>query len=1733
VIYCLLLLMRLLLLAVHRWSGVLYLTLSMISSIVYIELIKDSMANDLFWPNMSPAGAQMYLTQAFSQHLFMNEKKILDIFDPSSAIIEKSNVLVSQTLWPSYPRTIVYGKQFSTIQSAIQGFRQFDASYTFSLSTQYCWVDFDRRWEIAHTINRQSRCYERYKTNGAVYLEAILRNVDWDEWSSAYYPSFMQGVGNSLIKSSQGQAWLASVPNVFKSIDSEVEFWTDKGIVNFVLQWHNRIQTGLSESITVVNVFGANQPLTTYHVAHSARGPKWTSSGLYWAFFDDLWAASAFNISLVRNSTDFVQHPNIEDAYFIYPFTSASIVIHDTLGPFQSIDTFFITPPSELIDIISTFDSVLLVALQTNATLLTAYKELTKSILDPIPKLWIELNYQYFGGSPMCNTKPATSFVQSTFSFDDVCGQPKPMQLLINPQPALFAYSRLRVAGISALSSCDFCLTSVASCISMTHLLSKLYDGLLANSTIAAIFNSTPSMSDVEIIQFATLNTSSVVLRQSLLQGEWSFFGYVGVYEWVYGHREVISFEGDNQTFAVLSEPLNSISVAPNAIEIPNTTSQYLLATTVTTTAVLVAIAAGTLIFYLRDKSGYSYHLIYYNRIAGPVWLGRPLMLLRSSTAIIILSTSPIVFDTSSGFVRFHFEPRSIFYRLLLASEASWLTDVTTDILLIFTQDIAQIQAHASSMIFWLTIICLESISPIRATAMVDRTCTRVNMEVELTCTSGVVNIGSTSRALIIVGLNFLSIIAGLMIAYACQKFNSDVVKPSTLAMLPAAVLVFCPPKGDAWTMDKSVASMSGIFHFQTNKALWVLDTKTWIIYNVHELSRKVMSLEQLKAPTTTTIAVIKKSSRKQNFMLIAGLLYLVSTVGGSLSYINLARVNFSNDFWWANFNTTGTLTFIANYYNTYRIFKSYYPNVQLDNIAFADTLDYSKINTAVTYTPLYTSIIQFDVVSDISMAIHGLRRTDGCMIPWIATQYCWLDFNRKYSMASTLQRQIRCQKYQTNGAVYLEAPLRNLNWFEFESCWGESFQIAIASQLYDLSWLATIKSNTNSEADEVIYWKSYNITAYRVQWQNYKTIGLIDTFSIENAFGFSYQINLQSTSGIFRLDQETSMKMYWTFARDLWAISLNNSGISGLSLIRESSRFAYQNITPLVVYSTNNTLSSPLSPNFALFATELGPFGSVDLIHVPPPSSLLALTQQILETLSVGLATKGKSSQTAFQALPIMASLMPVPSAILPHFVTGGSFMCDQTAPTLVYAAFGMLLFFASDASCGLELSEMLFPVPQQVLFASIASNLTLDEIPIACSGDSVSPPDCIHLFQSVKNFTTTFLSPTNISLLQQVIQDVASIEIMQYIINTTTSTRELFHQPILDISDPAMILFGWMYLYDWAMGIREVVQLDGDNSTLSIISTFFIPTTFVVDEMEVPKSFSTYCRVLCEYVSYILAVIAIIAGLYSLLNQCTTEGLNLFETNRVGGLVWVGRPLLLVRSLTALAILSTATLELQVIGSVSVLASTRSNASTLMLFLTKFLAAGEVTWLVYIIQDLAMVFTRETTTLYCPISALSTWFVSFCLSIATPVIHQASINRQCSIEIIDYQLVCSSGNLVIGNVYRFSTLIAFSFGISIVFYLYYRYRYPISRYIEYPSSLLSCGGKYLFNRSGWVFKDLYYIDYASAALTGLITIPRDQKLYILDLKTWRILIVDREEILRTNDSGCLHLNNALPLAQ
>ncbi|EQC27344.1 hypothetical protein SDRG_14868 [Saprolegnia diclina VS20] len=839
---------------------------------------------------------------------------------------------------------------------------------------------------------------------------------------------------------------------------------------------------------------------------------------------------------------------------------------------------------------------------------------------------------------------------------------------------------------------------------------------------------------------------------------------------------------------------------------------------------------------------------------------------------------------------------------------------------------------------------------------------------------------------------------------------------PHTHLISAGAEAFLAPKEADIWSLDASTAAMSGFLRFRFQSLRCIFDTKLWLFFFadtdpvvIKSLVGPYESMSRMATPVAVSSSVLAA------LKVWSGLIYLAVTAVGSVSYLRLSTVNLANDLWWATYNTTGTQTFLSNWFNRYLFFNASQPATRLDLPVYADTTDYSPPNTRVSYalpyarlvqyesgrdlammiqglrsmdashdtliaySPNYARLVQYESGRDLTMMIQGLRSMDACNAPWIATSYCWLDFDRQIEMANTLGRQARCDaKYHSNGAVYLESILRNVDWPTFESCWGTSFEIGVAKDIGSLkpngaAWLKSLTSGSSlSVVDEAKVWQSLGVLTYTTQWQNYKALGLHDVFSIENALGMMYDMTLQSTNGSYQSSMSTSWKTYWTFASDLWAIATNGSGIAGRSLLRPSAHFAFANTSLQSLMVLNSTLQTPLDGALRAFSDSIGPFGAVDMYHVQYPPSLAILVRDIREALGVILANTSSNAQEDYANLILMNSMSPVPRRLdrNMYLCASGNILCGQV-PRDLNLSYGLLEFTGVDTMCHTSFNEWVSVSPMQAIVSVIGAGIPLDPttlIPVACTAEAVALTQCLAFLDSVSTFVSRYLSTTVLQSYRSqalvVETDVlqTSVGVVQYVRHVPTNRVELFHQVLFDPSDATMTYTSYALAYDWVVGGREALSVQGDTSSMALLSAASYLATLAASSIEVPRNVAAYLRGLCQYVSFVLVALASVTALYALFGGSAGEGLNLFKINRVGGMIWVGRPLLLARSFTAL--------------------SHAASSSRGVAALTQILAAGEVGWLVYIFDDICMPLTRELSAAYAFKASILTWFIVAALS-------------------------------------------------------------------------------------------------------------------------------------------------------
>ncbi|CAK4728716.1 unnamed protein product [Aphanomyces euteiches] len=1225
------------------------------------------------------------------------------------------------------------------------------------------------------------------------------------------------------------------------------------------------------------------------------------------------------------------------------------------------------------------------------------------------------------------------------------------------------------------------------------------------------------------------------------------------MYEWINGQREVFSFEGDYDTYILMSRHHDFVMLAANAIELPRSACTYLWFVCIYVSAVLLFVFS--LLFVYGAAARFHVdgrNLFFSNRLIGGAWIGRPFLFLRGMTAILVLSTSPSTFRSYGGLTTFDFTPRPAWHSLVIAGEVTWITYVVNDILLPATQPYSTLYAPLSSILCWLVVFFIEYTMPYVAQATIGRDCEIISFMQGLQCNSGEVHIGSTGRT----GLLLLIALGSVVVAFLLTMLPMFAVRslrlpsrtsPSVLLTSTSEAFLFRRPQE---ALDATACVLSGILPLGD----YVFDVKNWIICKAIRVGAMLYSL----APATCTVrpmdimvlgnedcksktAAAKKT--RSRWVGLVGLVWLIEPIVTSFLFFDLSRSLLTNDFLWAEFDVTTTLPFVANWFNFNLQFSFPPSDIHIDAAkygTFSSTTNETTRN--VINSALYAIQIQ-DEANLLSNVVQGLRMMDGCLLPWISTAYCYADFNQTWEMAHSDQRQKRCLDEKANGAVYLETILRNADWSELEVCWGDALDIGIFSSLRStnrgLDWIAAVKNNVLSVSEEVDLWQSHNITRFTTQWQNYKSLGVTESLTVSNPFGLTYPLTLKISNSSFHVSAATSMKMYWSFANDLTSIASNTSILSGKSLLRQSALYGFQNISIQMAMAQRGILILPLDPALTVFNTLIGPFGTVDMKRVAVPTTLRDLYQSMRQYLLTTL-NSNPVAEKAFWSTYTLYFLTPIPQAWNGLPLWGGDINCGVNFGGSYNTPF---MFFSSTGLCGNYLNDFISEYSYNVILAVMAANL-MDSNATAWQLIKDRDPTHSSILTNALNSSTSFLTrfvpkedvaSFDVESVKVYIRDDVGLELIQYLSYDQSQSVNLSRINLFAPTEPDFYFFSWLYLFSWVEGKREVMTFQADLDAITTISTVFNMVERTVGSEELPTNLSFYFYNIVLYISIILGCVGLLACVYIVSSRGYIEGKNMEHFSLVAGHVWVGRPLVLLRGLAAAAFLATSRLNLIRPNGGLVAYLECPNESWLLVILS----AAELGWLVNIIHDTCSVFTREFTA---QCFSISTWIVCGVAAIwtfAAPAHHAITISRKCRVLAVDFDVECLSGVVEIGSFSRFRGLIGVSIGGCALGYLLVRIRHRWSTpppKVTWLSFFLYSAAKHKFERTimtEWEHRGVYYLDKASAALTGLIALQFKGACYILDIKTWRIYVIDAEQLASRGKELPAHILHALPLVE
>ncbi|RHY71759.1 hypothetical protein DYB38_000941 [Aphanomyces astaci] len=1601
--------------------GFLYVAASIASGVVYLQVLYPSFANELTWPYFNTS-THLFIGDLCNFHLALDSRSEVLLLASSSAVLRSPSVeSMGIAMNPVYPRMLVL--QASTdFEDVIQGLHANELNL--GLPTQYCWVDFDKTFEMAHTAARQARCASMYHANAAVHYEAVLRNIPWAKWETSFggpNGSFTRAIAAGVMEFPTGSAWLKAVQNAF--------------------------------IIEVVDAYGFFNKLIVKSLSYLPQATGSKSTVLNSVITSDMPFARLRNYSLVRGTSRQIPDELILFNSGMVP-TLVSQLWETNIGPYGAIDAVWVPVPPSLADIVHSFQGDVLSQLTRNATVLAAVQELGYEWALPTPRAWSGGAYEFSGGNPMCDNTHRTSFVQETFGFDDMCLTSLQLSVEMDAVSVLFA---LVVSSQAQLNSVKSYRDSTTRSFMSTPLLMELL----------------VDIRDVSVFQFAYHDTSELplFLTQSLLDPNdhaWSLYGWVMLYDWAMQRREVVRFDGDVDSITLVSKRYDPQPFVPSSLDAsqrPDNFSKF-FATYVT---VVLSCVGAVMVVYgcITQFRVMGRNLFRFNRVVGSVWAGKIFQYERGITAVALLSSSTIELRKTMGLSYFVLTRRSTLELLLVASEATWVAYTVQDVLAAIFTEHSYYAAPVSTAFAWATMIVFETLVPSAPYLHLERTCKTLVVGTQVECRSGQLHFGHPVRLNVLVGfqVGWIVLVYALAILFHQKRESSRV----TLWMSVASHAFLdrtLASDHHSFCFDRVTCIMSGLITVHTAYYQYVFDVKSWSIY------RERFQPPEFNGPHAAQIPARERATRSfhsfDRFMAVAGLAYMVIS--------------------WSHFNASGGYGYLASWYSTQLMLNPIEFNTSLDNPMYADSTPYNTTSTVISSSALYANIVQFEAVNSLAIAIQGLKNMDICDVAQIMTPYCWLEFHQQFAMANSVKRQTRCElEYTSNGAVYLESALRNVGWQGEALCWdfppilGDDFM----ASAHGAEWVQRIQTTSTTVEDEVRYWHAFGLTHYTTQFQNYKTMGLVESFRIRNALGFEYSLPLKYGNASMQFGAQTSMKLYWSFAMDL-SVVFNMYGFTtptlSPSLLASSPHYVYANVSLHEMFVQLGVLHAPLGAVY----TTLTKFYSI-----------------ASNTISA-LMTTNADAQLAYNDLALPTQWVPCPLAWIGVKRYSGSILCQDLSAT---SSTTMLLLWTHNGCT--SASENLHPTRMSSLIAARVSQRSSSSVS-TCKSETRSVGRC-HLFlDEAANLSQSFFSRQNLSThaayarAAQLDIYTLNVSLLQFRHDDGTALVHNLFSP----DAAAFWFFSWGFVFEWLLGNRDVVSFEGDEGRLMLMSSTAFSVESLPNPIVIPYLMSRYTRNVVVYITAMIAAVAVVTAMYIVGSVGRVEGWNVLEINRVAAVVWAGRPLLFLRSLVAFCLLSTSQLHLTQFGPVGLMTAFEFHQ---LEWYRVVLTAGEATWFVYVLCDVLIVVTKQHTAAYTTYSGLIVWVIAIALSVYSPVTGTAVVNRACSSPVVDFKLQCDAGVVSIGSVTRVWELVGISLVSVGACYLFQLIRHPSLPDTRHSVSLLlSCGATYLFTMDNWKYKHGYYLDKASAVITGLVCVQVKRKFYILDIKLWRMFVID-----------------------
>ncbi|CAK4120888.1 unnamed protein product [Aphanomyces euteiches] len=326
--------------------------------------------------------------------------------------------------------------------------------------------------------------------------------------------------------------------------------------------------------------------MTTTVIPQISRGATVTITIMYSNLYTDMMFAQVMNASLISTDEAFLWNSPM----MLHGWDNASQLIVDSVGPLYTIDMYLLPLPSALVQLAHVFSNRLLEMQWTNDNNAVSTLNSINPIEIRLPRIqpWSSLSKDltFISGSLLCPSfDQTTDFFLREWGFDDTCDSQIPLLMALSRQSLLFAML-VSMADPDAASSlpsiCDW-VDDGAACHQSLQAARIFISQFGINQTLQDLVKTVANTtSTIEIIQLALNRTSgdTLFLRHAITNTTDPTFAFVGwnyLFDWVQGDREVVSFQGDVDTYDLISYKylLNS-NIQPVSNEISNSAANSL-----------------------------------------------------------------------------------------------------------------------------------------------------------------------------------------------------------------------------------------------------------------------------------------------------------------------------------------------------------------------------------------------------------------------------------------------------------------------------------------------------------------------------------------------------------------------------------------------------------------------------------------------------------------------------------------------------------------------------------------------------------------------------------------------------------------------------------------------------------------------------------------------------------------------------------------------------------------------------------------------------------------------------------------------------------------------------------------------------------------------------------------------------------------------------------------------------